>query len=79
MGRKPSKSAEEIEVYFLNLGAAISLQHSQISTYTSYQECPLLPMDKHPHRSLHLPHHLSNLLKYLKYLPDRLQCSATFC
>lgn len=24
MGRKPSKSAEEIEVYFLNLGAAIS-------------------------------------------------------
>lgn len=79
MGRKPSRSAEQREVHFLERGAAISRR--ACSTANS---APTLGTNHVPgfpgtnNLTIYcisaIPHHLSNPFKHL---PDRLQRSAT--
>lgn len=65
MGRKPSRSAEQKEVHFLNWGLQLAgepaAQPSQHLHSLLRMSLPWLPRDKQPDHLLHLPHPTSPL------------------
>lgn len=81
MRRKPSESAEGREVHFLNLGAAISRRAYSTAKSAPAQSTEHVPC--FPGINILAVYHVSPILYHLsillKYLPVRLQRSATSC